>query len=57
MYKDTSFYGSLVRYSKTHQGAAIYNRFLNAVQKTYPQYLDEVSGMAKGSGIDFSVVY
>ncbi len=56
MSKDAFFHVLIVPYSKTHQGAAIYNRFLNAVRKTYPQYLDEVSGMANGSGIDFSRV-
>lgn len=40
----------------TEEGAVVYQKLLEGVQTRLPQYLDELKGMAAGSGMDFSVV-
>jgi hypothetical protein len=51
------FKEKILPYNKTEGGAAIYKDLLAAANETFPQYLDEIRGMASGAGLDFSVVY
>ncbi len=46
----------MLAYNQTEAGAVTYSTLLGAVQKQFPQYLDEVKGMADGAGLDFSLV-
>lgn len=54
---NNSFFNSkAVPYNMTEEGAAVYRDMLKAVNETFPQYLEELRGMADGLGLDFSTV-
>ena len=52
-----SFFNSkMLSYNSTAEGGAVYSRFYHSVATAYPQYLDELRGMADGANISFSKV-
>ena len=56
MGNDSFFNDKAVPYNGTEEGAAVYRDMLAAVNKTFPQYLDELAGLADGLGLSFSTV-
>ena len=52
----TFFKKRVLAYNQTEAGAVTYSSLLGAAQEHFPQYLDEVRGMADGAGLDFSLV-
>ncbi|CAI8008523.1 hypothetical protein GBAR_LOCUS5833 [Geodia barretti] len=53
-----SFFNSkMLSYNSTAEGGAVYSRFYHSVATAYPQYLDELRGMADGANISFSKLF
>ena len=53
---DTFFMERILPYNKTAEGSALYSKYLNTAQSSFPQYLDEIKGMSEGSHLSFSEV-
>lgn len=53
---NTFFKETVLAYNKTEAGATTYSSLLAAAQQKFPQYLDEVRGMASGAGLEFPQV-
>ena len=56
MNSDSFFNSEMLSYNSTAEGSSIYTRFYHTVATLYPQYLDELRGMADGANISFSKV-
>jgi hypothetical protein len=42
---------------RTTRGARVFHALLSAQNSTYPQYIDEIAGMAFGAGVDFEALF
>lgn len=47
----------LKKWIQTREGAAAYSAMLEAANATYPQYVQEMEGIAYGSGVDFESIF
>ena len=50
------FQDKILPYNATREGGMAYTHLLKAAETNLPQYLDEIYGMAFGSGVDFATV-
>jgi hypothetical protein len=54
----SSFFNSkMLAYNSTPEGGALYASFHRTMARTFPQYLDEIRGMADGANISFSKLF
>lgn len=56
MENNTFFNTKMLSYNSTAKGRALYSSFYHVVAHTFPQYLDELRGMADGANTTFSKV-
>ncbi len=56
MQSNTFFNNKLLGYIATDEGAGQYSGFLATAEKHYPQYVEEIRGMASGANITFEKV-
>ena len=56
MQNNTFFTSKVLPHNKTQDGAALYAGYLHTAESLYPQYVDEVRGMADGAKIAFDKV-
>lgn len=56
MQNNSFFNTKMLTYNSTAEGSALYRSFYHVVASTFPQYLDELRGMADGANITFSKV-
>ncbi len=56
MKNNTFFNSKMLPYNSTAEGAGWYSSYLTSAQTTYPQYVDELHGIADGAKIPFSKV-
>eukprot|EP01095_Lingulamoeba_sp_RSL-Kostka_P016579 TRINITY_DN8161_c0_g1_i1.p1 TRINITY_DN8161_c0_g1~~TRINITY_DN8161_c0_g1_i1.p1 ORF type:complete len:376 (+),score=92.34 TRINITY_DN8161_c0_g1_i1:284-1411(+) len=47
----------LINFNQTNDGKYIYESFYNTHDELYPNYIQELKGMAKGSNVDFSELF
>lgn len=54
---NNTFYNSKVlSYNTTAEGAWLYSTYLQTAKDTFPQYVEELQGLADGAKMDFSKV-
>ena len=56
MKNNTFFNEKMLPYNQTTEGSLLYLEYFDTASKRYPQYMDELRGMADGSQIPFSEV-
>lgn len=56
MANDTFFSGEMMAYNQTASGSSLYSSYLKTASTIYPQYMEELHGIADGSQIPFSKV-
>ena len=54
---NTFFSKKIQPYYQTAEGKELYDSFLKVIQFWYPQYLDELRGLADGAGVPYDTVY
>ena len=53
MVTQKSFHDVMLPFSHTDEGREMIDRFLTTCQQVYPNYVDEIRGIAEGAGIMF----
>ena len=54
--QNNAFFAEMISYNHTADGSALYTTFFQTVASTFPQYLEELRGMADGANVSFSKV-
>lgn len=57
MENNAFFNNKLLPYNKTQDGATLYEKYLHTAESTYPQYVEEIQGMADGAKIGFDELF
>ncbi|KAK6185935.1 hypothetical protein SNE40_008064 [Patella caerulea] len=55
--KDTEFQKRLMPYITSQEGVSVMDKYLTVVRQYYPQYLDELKGIAAGSEMPFIQIF
>ena len=56
MKNNTFFNDRMLPYNQTTEGSSLYSAYFDIASKRYPQYMDELRGMADGTQMKFSEV-
>ena len=56
MNSNSFFNDVMLSYNQSESGRELYSSFYDVVHSGYPDYLDEIRGMADGVGLPFSEV-
>ena len=56
MQNNTFFNTRMLPYNRTKEGSALYSSYYNVALRTFPDFLEEVKGMANGANVTFSEV-
>ena len=56
MQNNTFFNTQMLPYNRTEEGSALYSSYYNVVLRTFPDFLEEIKGIADGANITFSEV-
>lgn len=57
MTNNTFFNDRMLPYNQTTEGSSLYSAYFDTASKRYPQYMDELRGMADGTQMKFSEVF
>ena len=56
MRNNTFFNNRMLPYNQTTEGSSLYSAYLDTASKMYPQYMNELRGLADGAQMQFSEV-